>query len=194
MDVSSVDPGKQRSVQWSTGNGFALPCALRSIKGMTAVRLSSGTTFYHKFLAPVIVLIFTKVPLIEFFNPDSPFPITVKFLFVAALLGVFGYALRWGHSLKSVALVGKELRVSNFLVSEMVPSSNVESVKFWRSGFVELIEMYFSTGTRFGKSIRFMSVIRWPLNTEHPLVCLLHLESAGSNATRRASPESEESQ
>jgi hypothetical protein len=160
---------------------------------MTAVRLSNSTTFYHKYLVPVIMLIFTAVPLTDLFNRDSPFPIAVNLLFVAAPLAVFGYTLRWGYSLKSVKLVGQELRVSNFFVSEMVPVSDVESVKVSRSGFVELIEMFFATGTRFGESIRFMSVVRWPLNTEHPLVSLLHLESTGSNTTRRSSPDSEES-
>ncbi len=161
---------------------------------MKAVRLSSSTTFYHKFLVPVIVLIFTAVPLTDCFNPDPEFPIAVNLFFVAAFLGVFGYTLRWGYSLKSVKLVGQELQVSNFLVSEMVPASDVESIKVSRSSFVELVEMFFATGTRSGKSIRFMSVIRWPLNTEHPLVHLLHLESTGSITTRHSSTDSEELQ
>lgn len=148
---------------------------------MKSTKLSSSRTFYVKFVLPVLVLLVSAAPLREFFNPDSPFPIFVKLFFLVSVFGFLGYALHRGHSLKSVSLVGEELHVSNYVQSERVHISEIDSVKIWRSGLDEIVDIFFANETKFGENIRFISYVRWPWSDPHPVVAMLHLEPTGSN-------------
>ena len=136
----------------------------------SAENLSSSATFLHKFIfLPLWCLAWGAGTLQRWASPHAD---NDQSRWVFALAGIGGALFFWVTCarLKQVSLSGSDLIVSNFLTQEVVPLSNIASLRQNVALSMKTIVVTFRSDTRFGRAIVFMPPMSFKILAEDDIV------------------------
>jgi hypothetical protein len=137
--------------------------------------ISSGMTFFYKFLFPIIwILGFGAGTILTFLNKETA-EVKWEFLF-AWLCGSF-FILWFSKDLKTVRvdIDSRILDVSNFFRHISIPFSSVDSIKDNKFINPETISIFLKIDTQFGQKIKFIPSLsrrffKFAFFKDHPVV------------------------
>jgi len=142
-----------------------------------ADRLSSGMTFFYKFIFPVVwiggfgtaTVAMWVQPLFQ--GPHAAEPLEVRLGFLVAAIAGSAFIYWSCIRLKKVSMDDRFLYVSDYATEIQVPLTQVCRVTENRWDNSHPVTIHFSSPTAFGEKITFMPTIRlFGLWTSHPVV------------------------
>jgi hypothetical protein len=138
--------------------------------------LSSGLTFFYKYIFTSIWSIGFGLGTVEMIHSNSPEALQFAVLWVVGMIFLWLMAGR----LKHVELTGNKLIISNYFRRIVVSVLDIEEVRQNRFINTRPITIIFSHNTLFGCSIIFMPKTSFRLFSEDPVV--ERLRNAAKNA------------
>ncbi|MEM4987526.1 hypothetical protein V8G57_09025 [Collimonas sp. H4R21] len=141
---------------------------------LTMQLLSSSSTYFYKFILPVLLAVVACVIYFRVLIEDRYNAPLV--LFVSGVILFFEYWF-FGRA-KKISLDGTNLVISNFRQEVRVPLSNLEKASGSLGMRPDVVWLYFRQATPFGKKILFVPTEReFPGFNQHPIVAMLNAKA-----------------
>ncbi|WP_211442010.1 hypothetical protein [Collimonas humicola] len=144
------------------------------IHPLTMQSLSSSSTYFYKFILPVLLAVVACVIYFRVLAEDrynAPLVLFTSGVILFLEYWFFGRA-------KKISLDGATLVISNFRQEVRVPLSNLEKASGSLGMKPDVVWLYFRQATPFGKKILFVPTERaFPGFNQHPIVAMLNAKA-----------------